>query len=90
MTLDIPKHDVLIGGFPCQPFSVMGVEKGFKDTRRTLFSNIAEIIDYHIKYKKKPKVIVLENVRKSLTHDSKRIFKVIKQLLETLGYTVFL
>ena len=86
---DIPEHDILIGGFPCQPFSMMGVEKGFKDTRGTLFFNIAEIIDYHIKYKKKPRVIVLENVRRLLTHDNKRTFKVIKRVLEDLGYSVF-
>lgn len=86
---DIPEHNILIGGFPCQPFSMMGVEKGFKDARGTLFFNIAEIIDYHIKHKERPRVIILENVRRLLTHDKKKTFKVIKRILEDLGYKVF-
>lgn len=85
----IPTHDILIGGFPCQPFSMMGIEKGFEDTRGTLFFNIVEIINYHINHKRKPKVIVLENVRRLLTHDKRRTFKIIKRVLEDLGYTVF-
>lgn len=86
---EIPKMDILIGGFPCQPFSMMGKEKGFEDTRGTLFFNILNIIDYHIKYKQKPKVIVLENVRRLLTHDKGNTFDVIKNKLEDFGYTVF-
>lgn len=85
----IPNHDVLIGGFPCQPFSMMGKEMGFEDTRGTLFFNIAEIIKFHIENKEKPKVIVLENVRRLLTHDKGNTFKVIKKTLEDLGYSVF-
>lgn len=86
---DIPEHDVLIGGFPCQPFSMMGHEKGFEDTRGTLFFRIAEIISYQIEHNRAPKVIVLENVRRLLTHDNKNTFKTIKRTLENLGYKVF-
>lgn len=85
----IPAHDVLIGGFPCQPFSMMGEQKGFEDTRGTLFFRICEIIDYQIKHKSAPKVIVLENVRRLLTHDKGNTFRTIKNSLENLGYTVF-
>lgn len=86
---DIPEHDVLIGGFPCQPFSMMGHEKGFEDTRGTLFFRIAEIISYQIEHNRAPKVIVLENVRRLLTHDNKNTFTTIKRTLENLGYKVF-
>lgn len=85
----IPKHDVLIGGFPCQPFSMMGSEKGFEDTRGTLFFRIAEIINYQVENNRAPRVIVLENVRRLLTHDKKNTFKTIKRVLEELGYKVF-
>lgn len=86
---DIPKHDVLIGGFPCQPFSMMGEQKGFEDTRGTLFFRIAEIINYQIEHNSAPRVIILENVRRLLTHDKKRTFKTIKRVLEDMGYKVF-
>ena len=79
---DIPDFDVLIGGFPCQPFSIMGSELGFEDTRGTLFFRIAEIINYKIKKKRKPDVLVLENVRSLKTHDKGRTFNVIKNVLE--------
>lgn len=79
---NIPNFDVLIGGFPCQPFSIMGSELGFEDTRGTLFFHIAEIIKYKIKKKKKPAVLVLENVRSLKTHDKGRTFNVIKNVLE--------
>lgn len=85
----IPEHDVLIGGFPCQPFSMMGAEKGFEDTRGTLFFRIAEIINYQVEHNRAPKVIVLENVRRLLTHDKKNTFATIKRALEGLGYKVF-
>ncbi len=87
---DIPDFDVLIGGFPCQPFSMMGSKKGFEDARGTIFFRIVEIIDSKIKKNKKPKVIVLENVRNLKTHDSGKTFSIIKKILESdLGYKVF-
>lgn len=87
---EIPDFDVLIGGFPCQPFSMMGSELGFDDARGTLFFRIAEIIKHKIEIGKKPKVIVLENVRALKTHDKGKTYKVIKQILEVnLGYKVF-
>lgn len=85
----IPQHDILIGGFPCQPFSMMGDQKGFEDTRGTLFFRVAEIINYQIENKSAPKAIVLENVRRLLTHDNSNTFKTIKRVLENLGYKVF-
>lgn len=87
---EIPDCDVLIGGFPCQPFSMMGQRKGFKDTRGTLFFRIAEIIADKIKHDKKPKAIILENVRSLKTHDNGRTYKEIHRILQDeLGYTVF-
>ncbi len=59
----IPDCDILIGGFPCQPFGMMGQQKGFEDTRGTLFFRIAEIIQKKISKSRKPKAIILENVR---------------------------
>lgn len=80
---DIPSFDVLLGGFPCQPFSQAGLKKGFSDTRGTLFFEIERIIT-----EKRPKAILLENVKQLLTHDSGRTFSVIKEHLETLNYSV--
>lgn len=85
----IPAHDVLCAGFPCQPFSMMGSELGFEDTRGTLFFRIAEIIQYQIEHSQAPRVIVLENVRRLLTHDKKNTFSRIKAVLEQMGYKVF-
>ena len=86
----LPEFDILIGGFPCQPFSMMGKEMGFEDTRGTLFFRIAEIVKYKIEQKQKPKVLVLENVRSLRTHDNGKTFKTIKNVLENeLGYKVF-
>ena len=87
---EIPDCDVLIGGFPCQPFSMMGQQKGFEDTRGTLFFRIAEIINSKIEKGKKPKAVILENVRSLRTHDNGNTFKEIHRILtEELGYTVF-
>lgn len=86
----IPEHDVLIGGFPCQPFSMMGEQKGFEDARGTLFFRIAEIINHQIILNHKPRAIILENVRALLSHDNGNTFKTIKRILENdLGYKVF-
>lgn len=84
---DIPDYDVLIGGFPCQPFSMMGSELGFEDARGTLFFRIAEIIDAKIKAGKKPRAIVLENVRTLKTHNGGKTFATISKILQKdLGY----
>lgn len=86
----IPSADVVIAGFPCQPFSMMGSELGFEDTRGTIFFTVANLIKQMINRGEKPKVVVLENVRRLLTHDGGNTFRVIKHVLEhELGYKVF-
>ena len=81
---------MLIGGFPCQPFSMMGEERGFEDARGTLFFRIAEILKYKIEQNEKPRVVVLENVRSLKTHNKGKTFKTILSILENdLGYKVF-
>jgi DNA (cytosine-5-)-methyltransferase len=77
----IPDHDVLCGGFPCQPFSISGKQRGFADTRGTLFFNVLEIAKA-----KQPKVIFLENVKHLKHHDGGRTLKVILQELNNIGY----
>lgn len=86
---EIPSADVVIGGFPCQPFSSMGELKGFEDTRGTLFFRIVELIQNQIKRGNKPKALVLENVRNLKHHDKGKTFKVIKKTLMDLGYKVY-
>lgn len=87
---NLPKADIVIGGFPCQPFSTMGAELGFEDTRGTMFFTVANLIKTLTDKGRKPKVLVLENVRGLLTHDNGKTFKVIKHVLEhDLGYRVF-
>lgn len=87
---DIPDCDVLIGGFPCQPFSLMGEQRGFEDARGTLFFRIAEIIKNKIEKGKKPRVVILENVKALRTHDGGKTFSTIKRILEEdLGYKVY-
>lgn len=81
---DIPQHDILCAGFPCQAFSVSGNQKGFEDTRGTLFFDIARIAIYH-----QPKVLFLENVKNLTKHDKGRTFNVILKTLRDIGYTVF-
>jgi len=78
---DIPDHDVLIGGFPCQPFSHAGLKLGIDDTRGTLFHNIAEILD-----KKRPKFALLENVKGLISHDKGYTLQVILKTLTRIGY----
>ncbi|WP_254568796.1 DNA cytosine methyltransferase [Oscillatoria sp. HE19RPO] len=85
-TLDIqniPNHDVLTAGFPCQPFSISGKRNGFKDTRGTLFFHLCKIIEI-----KKPQVIVLENVKHLLHLDRGKVLETILYSLEDLGYSV--
>jgi DNA (cytosine-5)-methyltransferase 1 len=78
---DIPDHDILLAGFPCQPFSQAGHRKGFADTRGTLFFNIEEILRV-----KQPQAFLLENVKGLRGHDKGRTFKVISENLSKLGY----
>ena len=82
--LEVPRHDILIGGFPCQPFSHAGLKRGFEDTRGTLFFDVARIIDH-----RKPSMVLLENVKGFTTHDKGRTMAVVKETLEELGYNVF-
>jgi DNA (cytosine-5)-methyltransferase 1 len=80
----IPEFELLLGGFPCQPFSIAGHRKGFKDKDRgEVFFRIAEIIE-----NRKPEVVFLENVKNLKTHDNGKTFNVIKNTLEELGYYV--
>ena len=81
---EIPNFDILLAGFPCQPFSVAGLRKGFEDTRGTLFFDICKIIDFH-----KPAVIFLENVKGFKNHNQGQTFSIVKQSLEQLGYIVY-
>ncbi len=90
---EVPDHDVLVGGFPCQPFSVAGVSKkrslgratGFEDeTQGTLFFDVCRILDA-----KRPKAFFLENVKNLTSHDHGRTFEVIEQSLDSLDYDVF-
>lgn len=83
----IPDHDVLCAGFPCQPFSQAGLKKGFKDgedsERGNLFYCILDILEA-----KKPKAFILENVRHLIKHDEGRTFDTIQKLLKEAGYSV--
>lgn len=89
---EIPDHDILLGGFPCQPFSIAGVSKknalgrahGFLDeTQGTLFFDVARIIKH-----KKPSAFMLENVKNLVSHDKGKTFKVITETLKELGYSI--
>lgn len=79
----IPPFDLLVAGFPCQPFSMAGKKLGFGDTRGTLFFDIARIVEHH-----SPKVVFLENVKNLRSHDKGNTLKVIVKTLEDLGYRV--
>ena len=78
---DIPKHDVLCAGFPCQPFSNAGNKLGFSDTRGTLFFEIERVLKYH-----QTKYIILENVKGLINHDNGNTYKTIINHLTNLGY----
>lgn len=81
---DIPDHDILCAGFPCQAFSVSGKQKGFEDSRGTLFFDIARIIKA-----KKPKIIFMENVKNFVVHDNGRTLNIVKRIIDDLGYTFY-
>ena len=80
-TDELPDFDLLVGGFPCQAFSVAGKRRGFGDTRGTLFFEIARIVK-----SKRPKTLLLENVKGLLSHNKGETFRVILQTLDELGY----
>jgi len=80
----VPSHDILCAGFPCQAFSISGKQRGFEDSRGTLFFDVARIIKC-----KKPKVILLENVKNFATHDGGRTMEVVKSTLTQLGYSFY-
>ena len=82
--IEIPDHDILLAGFPCQPFSIIGDKHGFEDTRGTLFFDIARILK-----QKFPSAFLLENVRQLVTHNKGRTFAVIQKKLSQLGYTLY-
>ncbi len=80
---DIPDHDMIVGGFPCQAFSIAGVRKGFEDTRGTLFFEIIRIASA-----KNPKWLMLENVKGLLSHDGGKTFDVMCACLNDIGYAI--
>lgn len=82
--INIPPHDILCAGFPCQAFSVSGKQKGFDDTRGTLFFDIVRIANHH-----KPKVLFLENVKNIIKHNHGNTLETILNVLNEIGYNVF-
>jgi DNA (cytosine-5)-methyltransferase 1 len=80
----LPKAEVVIGGFPCQSFSLAGNRLGFEDTRGTLFYNMAQVIDA-----RRPKAFVMENVKGLLNHDGGQTYKVIESILTNLEYRLY-
>jgi len=80
---DIPHHDLLCGGFPCQPFSIAGDKKGFDDNRSNVFWKIIEILEKH-----KPEIIILENVKNLKTHDNGNTYNIIEKKLQDTGYYI--
>lgn len=80
----IPDHDILCAGFPCQAFSISGNQRGFEDSRGTLFFDVARIVK-----EKKPKVVFMENVKNFASHDNGKTLSVVKNTMEQLGYSFF-
>ncbi len=80
---DVPDVDIIVGGFPCQAFSVAGYRKGFEDERGEVFFQLAKIIN-----NKKPRVIFIENVKNLVSHDKGNTYKVIKETFESYGYNL--
>jgi len=81
---EIPKHNIICAGFPCQSFSVSGHRKGFDDTRGTLFFDVARIAKHH-----QPEILILENVRNFEKHDNGNTLKTVLQTLDEIGYVTF-
>ena len=81
---EVPSHDIICGGFPCQAFSISGKQRGFDDSRGTLFFDIARITKYH-----KPKILLLENVFNLERHDNGNTLRIILKTLDELGYNSF-
>lgn len=77
----IPDHDILCAGFPCQAFSISGKQRGFEDSRGTLFFDVARIVR-----EKKPKIVFMENVKNFASHDDGRTLSVVRNTMEELGY----
>ena len=80
---DIPKHDILFAGFPCQPFSIIGKRQGLDDTRGTIFHEITRILKY-----RQPAAFVLENVKQLMTHDGGKTIAKIITTIKRIGYEV--
>lgn len=80
----IPDFDILCAGFPCQAFSISGKQRGFEDSRGTLFFDVARIVKA-----KQPKIVFMENVKNFATHDNGRTLSVVKTTMEELGYTFY-
>ena len=80
----VPDHDILCAGFPCQPFSISGKQKGFEDSRGTLFFDVARITK-----EKKPKIVFMENVKNFATHDNGRTLQIVEKTMRELGYSFY-
>lgn len=80
----IPNHDILCAGFPCQAFSISGKQRGFEDSRGTLFFDVARIVK-----EKSPKIVFMENVKNFATHDNGKTLEVVKGTMEELGYNFY-
>lgn len=78
----IPDHDILCAGFPCQAFSISGKQRGFEDTRGSLFFDVARIVK-----EKRPKIVFMENVKNFATHDNGKTLKTVQTIMEELGYS---
>ncbi len=81
---DIPPHNIICGGFPCQAFSISGKRRGFEDTRGTLFFDVARIAKYH-----KPEILFLENVKNFARHDNGKTLQTVCDALTKIGYDVY-
>ena len=80
----IPDHDILCAGFPCQAFSISGKQKGFEDSRGTLFFDVARIVKA-----KNPKVVFMENVKNFASHDNGNTLKIVRNIMIDLGYDFY-